>query len=267
VLAISAIVARLEDLYPELEDIVAACRRALPELAVPQDTFVAYLAARVPPEQTLEQWIREVNAEDLYLAFACFEGRREAIREFHKRYGDDLDRALRTSGRADARRRLDRELFVGREGVAPKIGAYSGRTSLKHWLRGVAVHLVIEVVGRRVPAVDWELAIDDDPELAFARLRYRASYKKAVRAALAELSAQERTVLAQVHVEKVPIDQLAELYNVDRANVTRWVLRAQDIVRSHTLSLLRKELGADRTSVTRLVYHQLPSSLASALAP
>jgi RNA polymerase sigma-70 factor (ECF subfamily) len=175
-------------------------------------------------------------------------------------------------GMDDAKQILQQRLFVG---ATPKIASYSGRGPLRRWLRVVVGRMLLEVLHAREPlADDWEIAAlpvaTDNPELAYLKARYRAEYKQAFADALAQLGDRDRTVLAQYHVDGLTIDELGAMYSVHRVTASRWVLKAEAMVRDCVLAVLRVRLGlstADLREVTQLVRSQLSLSLARTLGP
>ncbi len=258
----------------DLEDLIAACQQAFPALAVSPAAFVAHLEGHRPADCPPEAWLASVHAEDLYLAFACLAGTREALAAFDARFGGDIDRALASLDRRgidDAKQVLRQRLFTG---ATPKIATYSGRGPLRRWLRVVAGRILLEVVAaRETLADDWETDAlpegSDDPELAYIKARYRSEYKAAFADALAAMPDRDRTVLAQYHIDSLTIDQLGALYRIHRVTASRWVIAAQTRLRQRVIEVLRERLGlasAELASVTRLVRSQLTMSLARAFA-
>lgn len=261
----------------DVESLVARCREVFPAIALDADDFAAYLEARRPSEMTPAAWLDAAHVEDCFLACACLRGQRAALDAFDQRFAGDIDRALYQSndrrGIDDAKQILMQRLFVGTAKAGPKIATYSGRGPLRRWLRVVAGRLLLEVVAAREPiADDWEIAsvpvTDADPELAYLKARYRSEYKQIFEDAMSRLSAHERTILAQYHVDSLTIDQLGALYNVHRVTASRWVLKAQTRLRDVMLEQLRGRLGLSTTdlhSITRLVRSELSLSLVRVL--
>jgi RNA polymerase sigma-70 factor (ECF subfamily) len=258
-----------------LVELVDTCRCAVPDLEVTAAQLVGYLAARNPEAMPAAEWIRTAHAIDLYVACACATGSTVAIGVFHARHAADINRVLRGVDRRgfdDARQILDHRLFVG---PAPKIATYTGRGPLGRWLRVVLGRLLLEVIAKREPlADDWDIAAlpvaTDNPQLAFLKERCRVEYKLAFADALSGLPDRERTILAQYHVDGLTIDELGALYRVHRVTASRWVIKAQDLLRQRLVALLEERLGLspdDVTSVTRMVRSQLSLSLARLVRP
>lgn len=230
-----------------------------PAFSVPRERF-AEVAAN-----------RDVVAEDLYLALACADGDEAAIRACREAHEPSLRQALAKLGMSpttidEVVQRVLVIVFVGEAGAA-QITTYTGRGTLRSWLRTIAVR-----TGRRQLGLENDLASDDalpeiaasDPELELLRERYRDQVKQAFAAAFAELAERERNVLRQYHIDGLTIDQLANLYQVNRATTARWVAGARLSVITHTRKHLVERFGiaaAEVDSIIRLVRSQLDVSV------
>lgn len=96
------------------------------------------------------------------------------------------------------------------------------------------------------------------------RERYRDQVKQAFAAAFAELAQRERNVLRQYHIDGLTIDQLANLYQVNRATTARWVAGARLSVITRTRRQLVDRFGiaaAEVDSIIRLVRSHLDVSV------
>lgn len=215
---------------------------------------------------------RDVIAEDLYLALACADGNEAAIAAFRDAHVPALRQALGKLGGMTAAtidevvQRVLVIVFVGEAGP-PQITTYSGRGSLRSWVRTIGVR-----TGRRQLGLEADVATDDalpdiaasDPELELLRERYRDQVKQAFAAAFAELADRERNVLRQYHIDGLTIDQLATLYQVNRATTARWVAGARLSVITRTRKHLVGHYGIAATevdSIIRLVRSQLDVSV------
>jgi len=262
-----------DPLPPALADVVDSCLRSTPGVTLDPRVFVARLEACKPADRELDDWLREVHVEDLYLASACAAGSAAALALFAQRYRDDVHHVLRGSdgrGADDAYQILQQRLFVG---ARPKIATYSGRAPLRRWVRVVASRVMLEVIAKREPLADeHELAAlvvpDDDPALAHVKRHYRAAYKAAFADAVAGLRERDRVMLAQYYVDQLTIDQLGALYTVHRTTASRWIARAERELRDRLIACLRERLRVstpELRSLTRLVCSRLTLSLARAL--
>ncbi len=139
----------------------------------------------------------------------------------------------------DVRQALREKLFVGKEGVAPKIGEYNGRAALSSWLRVIAVRMAIDMrrasrEGRDAGGEEADRAppgaVEIDPEVRFIQQRYRGAFNDALRAAIDALEAHHREILRLHFVEGRTLDQLAASLGVHRATVARRIKAAREAV-------------------------------------
>lgn len=270
-------VANLDD---ELTACIAAGEAAWPGLHVPRDTFRAHLDARVPHEPAGVPLIDRVRVADLYLACACARGQPEAIAAFEAHVASDIAVAVRSLevGQAlldDVMQILRVKLFVTGE-REPLIATYSGRGSLRGWVRSVAVRTAMKLQhkgARDAPLDDEALAQlptgEAGPELAHFRRVYGTEFRAAFAAALAALDTRQRTLLRQHFLDHLNIDDLGALYGVHRATIARWLARARMMLLEQTRAGLRTRIGvhdAEVDSVLRLVRSELHLSLSRLLA-
>jgi RNA polymerase sigma-70 factor (ECF subfamily) len=120
---------------------------------------------------------------------------------------------------------------------------------------------------REAPTDDALLEVrahEDDPELAYMKAAYRASFKTAFQEALESLLPRERTLLKQQIVDGLGIDELGALYQVHRATAARWVQSAREklLTRTRRTFMLNARISSDECeSIMRLVRSQLDMSL------
>jgi RNA polymerase sigma-70 factor (ECF subfamily) len=243
---------------------------AWPTIAVSREQFGAEVKAR----SRSDDGIRALAAADMYIAIACSDGDPIALAAFRDAYVPGLRKALGKLGMPaatidDVVQRVLVMVFVG-DGAPPQIASYSGRGTLRSWLRTIAIR-----TGRRQLGLDHDAAngndeLDDlptavaDPELEMLRARYRDQVKQAFAAGFAELSERERNILRQYHIDGLTIDQLAGLYQVNRATTARWVTAARVAVVSRTRHQLVSRFGiaaSEVDSIIRLVRSQLDLSV------
>ncbi len=93
--AARAVFAEMTDLEDRLAALVREARAAWPGLELPEERFLAHLAARVATRKMTARGLEQLRTGDLYLACACTAGDRDARR---RRAGDghDVDAAERT---------------------------------------------------------------------------------------------------------------------------------------------------------------------------
>lgn len=151
---------------------------------------------------------------------------------------------------------------------APAISTFTGTGSLKKWLRITATRLGLNVIRERhreapMPEQDLPDAADD---LALGHLKrtYQAAFKEAFAAALAELTAEQRTLLRMHIIDKLTIDDLARMHKVHRTSTARWLREAREALSDGTRARLHAALGVadeELDSIMNIVRSRLDLSL------
>lgn len=267
-----------------LAEACAAGRAAWPDTRVADAEFATWIGQRVPADATDPvAAIRGVRAADLYLACACARGAPGAIAALDAAYGRGLELALRGMRAGDhvideALQQVRERLLVGDGDREPRIADYAGRGDLRRWLRAAAVrtYLNLRRSGKREVLVDDQRVFDAvstpdvDPELAHMKRLYRDEFKQAFGEAVARLSDQDKNLLRYRHVDRLAIDEIAEIYQVHRATLHRRLASAREALARATEDALRRRLGvadSDLASIRRLVESQVELSLARVLGP
>ena len=227
--------------------------RVVPEI------FVAHVARVLP---TTDEPLRELAAlhgRDLYLAAACGDRDREAIRTFEQQYDIEVDTALARFHGAiaadDFRQILRDKLFVGTSDQPPGILQYAGRGDLRYWVRMTVVRALTDQLRRREvrrrevsvqdDTIDALLAPTLDTELEYLKGMYRAEFKAALAESLAELGSRERNLLRYSVAEQLGIDQIGAIYSVHRSTAARWLTRARERLIVGVTERLRQRLEVD----------------------
>jgi RNA polymerase sigma-70 factor (ECF subfamily) len=269
-------VAACADLEHVLADQYRDAAAAWPAFTLSRARYLAHLAARIRDRagEPADRVIRTMPAADLYLAAACSDGDPLALTAFRDALVPSMQQVLGKLGMAPSMidetiQQIQVMVFVG-DGRPPQISEYGGRGTLRSWLRTIAVR-----TGRRALGVEAagtssedELALlpgaVSDPELALLRTRYSAQVRQAFAAAFAALGERERNVLRQYYIDSLTIDQLAGLYQVNRATTARWVAGARLAIVAKTRELLVDHHGiaaSEVDSIIRLVRSQLDISV------
>ena len=262
------------DIEPALRAMVAAAAAAWPDVRVPDDVFVAHVAARLP-EGPLPEALTALRGDDLYLACACGRGDAAALAAFEATYGADLRGALGRFVRGDAAtsdlaQQVRERLFVGKGASAAKIGEYSGRGQLRNWLKAVTARVALNALDgarKELPLEDEMMAqmpSTADPLLDHMKRTYRAEFKTAFQATVLALSAEDRTLLSQHFIDGLNIDEIALIHGVHRATAARWLGRARDAILVGTRSALTERLGTSKEeleSIMRLIASDLEVSM------
>lgn len=265
-----------------LSEAVRSARAEWPELEVPDEIFVAFLAVRVPDHEDVGTALGTMQVGDLYLACACLRGESAAIAAFERRFGSELDIALRQIDLPPAQREEVRQSFQARLLVAPAgaqgtLAKYSGRGSLSGWLRVSITRLALRQAGRgrRERAVSDDLLenlpeAENDPELGYLKDLYRVEFKAAFEVAMERLTTRERNLLRHQFVDRLNIDEIGALYRVHRSTAARWLDKARQSVVDHIRRSMMERLriqGDEYESIMRLIRSQVDLSITRHLEP
>jgi RNA polymerase sigma-70 factor, ECF subfamily len=247
-------------------DPVAACldagRAAWPDVVVDPDALGAYLAERSGP-----------HLADLYLAHAVLERRPGAVDAFCAAIVPAIEAPLRHLGadaaRLDELRQIVLDVVIVGNTRGPAIAGYAGRSELRGWLRSVAVRVALKAWSRErrdEPLEEWDELGEAiaDPAILHLKARYADEVAAAFRAAVAALTARQRTLLRLHHLDGLTVDDLARMYTIHRATAARWVAAAREAVFEDTRERLQQRIGLEDSevvSVVRLVQSQLLESL------
>lgn len=253
-----------------LDDQYATAARAWPMIAVTHERFVTELARRVNQRATepADRVLLTMPVGDLYLAIACGDRDEIALAAFRDAFVPGVEQTLAKLALSPATidetvQRVLVMLFVDGQ-----IAGFAGKGTLRSWVRSIGVR-----TGRRLAGLEQSLDSDEvaalpaavaDPELELLRAQYGEQVRSAFAAAFAELTERERNLLRQYHIDGLTIDQLAALYQVNRATTARWVAGARLAVVGKTRNLLVERFGIAATevdSIIRLVRSQLAVSV------
>jgi RNA polymerase sigma-70 factor (ECF subfamily) len=202
-----------------------------------------------PSPAELERFIGELKIPDLYLGLACMRGNEHAWWEFDRQHRSFIERWTRHLVRsdADADEVIDAvyvELFGTRlvDGVRQsKFRTYTGRGSLRGWLRAIILHAAVDV--HRAPKVevsmdDWSESGDEFPLqhvssgetedsmlTGVVRERYRSATVAALDQALSTLDDHETLLLLYYHVEGLKLREIARIVEEPKSPIRRWFQR------------------------------------------
>ncbi len=265
----------------------ARAAAAWPALALPPPRFAALLGRTVARELDHGDEEREVLArlaiEDLAVAWACAEGLPGAAALFEKEWLARLPEQLRARRLAPflvdellqvVRTRM---LLAGRDG-RPGIAAYSGRTSLRGWLRVVAARVAIDLQRRRgavLPAVEaggppagQPPGSGDSPESGLVLRRHRPDLEAAFAEAVAALPSEQRELLYLHYVEGLTIDDIGARQEVHRATAARWIAAGREAIVEGTRRRLEARLAlspSECASLLRALLGDFQMSVSSVL--
>jgi RNA polymerase sigma-70 factor (ECF subfamily) len=250
----------------ELEAIYARCAEAAPNYGISLSDFreavkgavdkylvsPAQEGGALPTADAVRQFIGELQTGDLYLAMACARGNEHAWWDFDQEYRNYIERIARhlASIETEAEEVTDSvyvELYgtrVVNDMRLSKFATYSGRGTLRGWLRTVVWHAVVDMHRARHD----EISIDDWSEKGgeaqdrpgwraeerggesamieeIVRERYRTATVAALDRSLAMLDDHEKLLLLYYHVEGLKLREIARLVEEPVSPLRRWFQR------------------------------------------
>ncbi len=258
---------RKESFLNECEGIMTVlfgeCVKNAPNFGVEEECFKkslrkSLLKYLIKPEDefpTLEEaegFINSIQADDLFLALGCANGNERAWWEFdqqHRAYLERISRHLASSD-LNAREVVDLvyvELYgtriVDGERVS-KFATYSGKGSIRGWLRTVIWHSLVDLhrashdevsldemtenVGEgHAHSAFAETDLGGESEMIdeLARERYQKATVAAIRNAFSSLDDHEKLLLLYYHVDELKLREIARLVEVPTSPLRNWFQR------------------------------------------
>lgn len=238
------------------------CRENAPNFGVTPECFSKSLNATVGrfegksgaplTENELSDFLGQIQCDDLFMAIACANGNERAWWEFDQQHRSYMERVARHLARTemDATDIVDavyEQLYgtriVDGERVS-KFATYSGRGSLRGWLRTVIWHSLVD----RHRAGHDEVSLDEMTEnigegaaqANFAeqpaggdesmvdqitRDRYRKATVTAIQSAFNGLEDHEKLILLYYHVENLKLREIAQLVGKEDSPLRAWFQR------------------------------------------
>jgi RNA polymerase sigma-70 factor, ECF subfamily len=255
------------------DSLLAQAHEALPKVQLDADKLAAFIGPRLYGDD-LETALAAAPAADLALAAACAAQEPTAHVAF-----DQVLREVEAAGAAtnatkdlveEVKQLLRVQLLVPKEGKPAGIEGYRGKGPLRGWVRITATRELIRHKKKRARDLPLDRSLDRlltsvvDPALAAMKAEYRAEFAVALREAIGDLSAEDRTLLRQQIVDDMSIDAVGAVYGVHRATAARWLNRARAalVAATHRRLAERLKLPVDQIdSVIRLVSSQLDASV------
>ncbi len=255
------------------ENALAAARDAWPSVILDEETLAGYIGARLAGTD-LSSALTAAPAADLALAAACAAQEPSAHAAFDAVLAEVEAAGSATGATRDqveeVKQVLRVQLLVPKDGKPPGIVGYRGKGPLRGWVRITATRELIRHKKKKKRETPIERSLDQllssgvDPALAALKAEYRAEFAVALREAIEDLSAEDRTLLRQQIVDDMSIDTIGAAYGVHRATAARWLNRARAalVTATHRRLAARLDLPVDQIeSVIRLVASQLDASV------
>ncbi|MGD9630863.1 MAG: hypothetical protein AB7V18_16620 [Pyrinomonadaceae bacterium] len=238
------------------------CHENAPNFGVTPDCFKTSLTATLTrfsgssqaevTQKDIDDFLGQIQADDLFMAIACANGNERAWWEFDQQHRAYMERVARHLARTemDATDIVDavyEQLYgtriVDGERVS-KFATYSGRGSLRGWLRTVIWHSLVD----RHRAGHDEVSLDEmtetigeggahatfaeqpaggDEEMVdqITRERYRRATVTAIEKAFSGLDDHEKLILLYYHVENLKLREISRLVENEDSPLRAWFQR------------------------------------------
>ncbi len=246
----------------DVDEIYSRCSESYPGVTLPREDLknalvraaVKYLVgfskdSNTPSVEEIRTFINELQDRDLFLTLACAHGCEQAWWQFDKLYRSFIERLSRQLvGRGmDANEVIDSvyvELYGTKHvnGVRQsKFRTYTGRGTLKGWLRTVISHTAVDLYrGKQneIPLEEWTKSGDEVSERStlrtkaygsealmledVARERYRSMTSAALDRSLSALDPHETLLLLYYHVEGLKLREIAQIVEAPSSSIRRW---------------------------------------------
>jgi len=244
-----------------IDEMFARCTENQPNFGVTIDCFreslrktldkYLFSTGESTPTETRD-FLNQIQADDLFLALACASGSERAWWEFDQQHRSSMERVARHLAKTDvdAQEVIDSvyvELYgtrvVDGERVS-KFSTYSGRGSLRGWLRTVIWHSLVdlhrashdevsldemtETVGEGAAHASFaEPVLDGESDMIdhIARERYRKATLTSIETAFSSLDDHEKLLLLYYHVEQMKLREIARLVENEASPLRGWFQR------------------------------------------
>ena len=253
----------ISECEPLMSEIFARCEANAPNFGVRAECFkdslrktsrkfLSAAASDQPSIEELKDFLSQIQADDLFLALACANGSERAWWEFDQQHRSYLERVARHLAKTDidAQEVIDTvyvELYgtrvVDGERLS-KFATYSGRGSLRGWLRTVIWHSLVdlhrashdevsldemtETVGEGMAHASFaETPPGGESEMIehISKERYRKATLSGIRTAFASLDDHEKLLLLYYHVETLKLREIARLVENESSPLRGWFQR------------------------------------------
>jgi len=190
----------------------------------------------LPPqasENDRQQFVANLRVEELALARACAAGKERAWEVFLTKYREKLyDVAAYITKESSSARDLADSLYADlygtnvREGQrVSKLASYTGRGSLEGWLRTVLAQEYINRYRKQRKLVSLDQESEEGTQFAATSppvaIAVDARVEAATDEALAELSAEDRYVLAAYYLDSRTLAEIARVLRVHESTISR----------------------------------------------
>lgn len=167
------------------------------------------------------------GAEAVLVALALV-GQRGALAVLERDYFAPLAAALEPRWRRetieDALQSLKEKLLVGRQA---QLRQWTADDGLARWLRLCAVKELTEAARGKPPVGAPDVAVSTSGELSH---RHREALQRALDRAVQKLEPTQRGILKLHLLENIGVERIAQLHQVSRSTMTRWLRDARALL-------------------------------------
>lgn len=253
----------IRDCESLMKELFAQCLDNAPNFGVREECFKTSLCKSIkkylfrhsdilPTLEETQDFLKSIQIEDLFLALACANGSERAWWEFDQQHRSYLERVSRHLASSDlnAQEVVDLvyvELYGTRvvEGErVSKFATYSGKGSIRGWLRTVIWHSLVDLHRASHDSVsldemtenvgeghahsnfaEIDLGGEDQMMDQVTRERYRNATVSAIQDSFSNLEDHEKLLLLYYHVENLKLREIARLVEVPTSPLRNWFQR------------------------------------------
>jgi RNA polymerase sigma-70 factor, ECF subfamily len=269
--------ARIERRYSVTDEEIAAAVHASAKkyLSDTLDLTTGNPGPSAESRKAAAEFLSSLNADDLCLAGACAKGDDRAWEDFFRDYRGYMVSVARTMTQdAGAAEQLADSTFAELYGLresggtrVSKFSFYSGRGSLRGWLRAVVFQLSADhhrqssrLVQTEEPEELDRMAIAaEHPERKppahpqYVRDRYSDSVAASLRRAISDIEPRERLLLVYYYYDEMTLREIGQLFDVHEATISRWLTKVQKRVRKLVEKALTRDHQFNRREVSEAI--------------
>lgn len=209
----------------------------------------------VDPAEVRARWTdecTEAGVAELVLAIACARGDNAAVAIFDREYLEVVPQAVAQmklpQATIDDIRSMVRDKLLLADGERPaRILEYAGRGRLRGLVQVSATRTALDrlrLEQREVELPARERAAPTDVALSLIKAQYRAAFSAGFTEAIAKATRRDRNLLRLHFLGGMTLEQLAQMYDVHRATIVRWLAAARETVFAATRKHVETELRA-----------------------
>ena len=213
---------------------------------------------------TLQGALSRLRIDDLWLALAARSGEDDAVRVFEDEMLQPTEQSVKRldaspSFRDEVLQRVRVKLLVGTQQEGPRLTHYRGRGPLATWTTVVVIREAITMLRKlgRPKNDDADLvlleATSSGPELAAIKAEHRLALVQALRASIADLTAEQRNLLRLHHLHGASIDRLGAMLGLHRSSAARRLEKIRRQLLEDTRRRLVERLRIDAAELDSII--------------